>query len=795
MPTGDTAPAYPRQENRFENLSSTTKRRALMTRWLALTVLILLLSGTLAADTSIQTSWFLGPGVEGPVTEWGETFWTSDQVAHSVKGQVSLLAELSDPDAWTKHIIDADTRIDGHANILPANVDGDDWLELVSVLAGTPGEIVVYDRTGSGWTRSTIAPFGNKRLGTTWPYDMDLDGDIDIVASGSEGLVWLANDGGTFTKKNIDVSEGYLYARPGDVDNDSDVDIVVHDTIQDDMHGDLWLFRNDGTMTFSPEKIFSTTPYPNETWRINVGDLDGDGYLDIQTSGEPLRVFLNDGTGTFWLKFTFNDTAAVDGSWLNDFDRDGDLDIMGAHWGGAYYYPRPLFWFENDGSGMSFTYHAIGGDNGDYGDGGMAIDVNLDGLMDALGAYREAGWFEQLSGGGFVEHPFPGANLSWWGAHWIYGHNLEDGPCTGDVDIDVLVADYDTFLLWENHMVTFFKEGEVVSSILDAGEHAQWTTFGWDECMPAGCANEYYIRSEETVSEIKTAPWIGPLSSSGDSLKTYGVADGRYFQYMLVLKNVTAADDISPSIEEVWVTFDPRGCDPVEPWSVRTQGYWKRQCKPKPHEDICANVDSVRVFASLFESYTCDSICDLLNVDPPENDMCRKARRQFMALLLNIASGKLALCNCLEDGREVGDVVAEIDSILSNFSDHHSCEQAKTLADDINNGKGLVPCDSIARIAERRSSSAIVHTAAPNPFGRTTTLKVGLSVQAQLKLSIYDMTGRLVRVLLDEAVGAGAHAVEWDGLDRDGTEMPSGIYVYSIEAGAECVSGKLILVR
>jgi len=767
-----------------------------MARLMAVFFSVLLLGGSVLADTSVQTSWFLGPGVEGPVTEWEESFWVSESIAYSVESQLSLLAERSDPNAWTKHIIDADGRIDGHANILPADLDGDGWLELLSVLAGTPGEIVVYDRSGSGWTRTTVAPFNNPRLGTTWPFDMDLDGDMDIVASAQEGLVWLENDMGSFTKRSIDISQSYLYARPGDADNDTDIDIVVHDTIQDDMHGDLWLFRNDGAMGFSREKVFTTKPNaPNEIWRINVGDLDNDGYLDIQTSGEPIRVFLNDGTGKFWLKFTFNDTIHVDGSWLNDFDRDGDLDIMGAHWGYASYYPRPLFWFENDRSGISYTYHPIGGDNGDYGDGGMAIDVNLDGLMDALGAYHMAGWFEQLSGGGFVEHPFPGANLSLWGAHWVYGQNLEGGPCTGDVDIDVLVADYDTFLLWENHMVTFFKEGNLTSSILDAGETAEWILFGWDECKPRGCATEYYVRSGETVTEIKTAPWIGPLAASGDSLTGYGVADGRYFQYMLALQNLTAPDDISPSVDEIWVEYDVQECDPVEPWAVRTQGYWRRQCKDKPHEDICAYVDSVRVFASLFEDFDCDSVCDLMNVDPPENDMCRKARRQFMALLLNIASGKLALCNCLDDGREVGDVVAEIDSILSNFSDHASCEHAKTLADDINNGKGIIPCDSVSIAVGSPSSTFILHAATPNPFGGSTTLRFELSARAHVKMRVFDMMGRLVRVMMDETVEAGAYRTEWDGLDGNGNRMPNGIYVYAIETEDANSAGKLILLR
>jgi len=96
----------------------------------------------------------------------------------------------------------------------------------------------------------------------------------------------------------------------------------------------------------------------------------------------------------------------------------------------------------------------------------------------------------------------------------------------------------------------------------------------------------------------------------------------------------------------------PKGsCEPVEPWDPRTQGYWRRQCKRNPHEDICVFIDSVHILVDLFDSFDYDSVCDLMNVDPPKNDMCRKARRQFMALLLNVASGKLARSSPISSGK------------------------------------------------------------------------------------------------------------------------------------------------
>ena len=532
-----------------------------MGRLFVVCLVALFVSTAVYAETEVQRSWYLGPGVKGPVTEWGESFWMSDSIVYSVEGQISLLAASVDHNAWTKYVIDTDSRIDGHATILPADIDNDGYVDLVAILDNYPGMVVWYEYTSSGYVRHDAAQINSGRQGTTWPYDMDGDGDIDIVASASEGLVWLENDGGgTFNKKAIDLSKGYQYARPGDVDNDGDIDILVHDLSQDYMHGDLWLFRNDGTMSFTSEMVFDTNR--DLIWRINVGDLDGDGYLDIQTAGEPIMVFLNDGTGSFSLEYTFNGLVMIDGAWISDFDADGDQDIMGAHFGAASYYPRDLFWLENDGSGMAFTHHSIGGPNGDYGDGGMATDVDLDGRMDALGAYRRVAWFEQLSGGGYAEHPLPNGNVV--NSHWIYGENLDGGPCVGDVDVDILVSRYTQFLWWENNMVTFHRQGMLVSSILDAQTLALWHTFGWDDCEPDGCNNEYYVRSGRTVAELESSPWLGPITSPGDSLEDYGIEEGRYFQYRLVMENLTGEDDISPSIHEVEVTYQPLVLDIVE---------------------------------------------------------------------------------------------------------------------------------------------------------------------------------------------------------------------------------------
>jgi len=75
----------------------------------------------------------------------------------------------------------------------------------------------------------------------------------------------------------------------------------------------------------------------------------------------------------------------------------------------------------------------------------------------------------------------------------------------------------------------------------------------------------------------------------------------------------------------------------------------------------------------------------------------------------------------------------------------------------------------------------VLHQNYPNPFNPTTTISFDLPKDGFVTLKIYDVTGRLVRVLVQEQKLAGAHSVLWDGLDDAGQKVAAGVYLYRIE--------------
>ncbi|MBD3162903.1 MAG: hypothetical protein GF346_10860, partial [Candidatus Eisenbacteria bacterium] len=115
---------------------------------------------------------------------------------------------------------------------------------------------------------------------------------------------------------------------------------------------------------------------------------------------------------------------------------------------------------------------------------------------------------------------------------------------------------------------------------------------------------------------------------------------------------------------------------------------------------------------------------------------------------------------------------------------------------DRNNAELLPQADSPRGIADRSVEAEIVlptqfrlGEARPNPFNPRTLISFDLPRSVDVTLSIYDASGRVVRTLVDEAMPAGSHGVEWDGTDNAGRSVSTGVFFYQMSAG-EFVSQK-----
>ncbi len=65
----------------------------------------------------------------------------------------------------------------------------------------------------------------------------------------------------------------------------------------------------------------------------------------------------------------------------------------------------------------------------------------------------------------------------------------------------------------------------------------------------------------------------------------------------------------------------------------------------------------------------------------------------------------------------------------------------------------------------------------PNPFNAATRVSVSLPQSAEIRLALFDLTGREVKTLLSQSFSSGQYEIIWDGRNRDGNELRSGIYL------------------
>ena len=97
--------------------------------------------------------------------------------------------------------------------------------------------------------------------------------------------------------------------------------------------------------------------------------------------------------------------------------------------------------------------------------------------------------------------------------------------------------------------------------------------------------------------------------------------------------------------------------------------------------------------------------------------------------------------------------------------------------------------------AARAPPGSLAVSHAPNPFNASTVLRVDLPEPARVTLTVHNITGQVVAVVVDQDLPAGTHRREWDGRDQSGRAAASGLYLYRLIAGPRVRTGKLALIR
>lgn len=88
-----------------------------------------------------------------------------------------------------------------------------------------------------------------------------------------------------------------------------------------------------------------------------------------------------------------------------------------------------------------------------------------------------------------------------------------------------------------------------------------------------------------------------------------------------------------------------------------------------------------------------------------------------------------------------------------------------------------------------------VSDAYPNPFNPETSIRFDLPFASDVKVTVYNDQGQVIRTLADQMMGPGTFDVTWDGMDSQGRALSSGTYLYVIEAPNLRTTRKVTLLK
>jgi len=271
-----------------------------------------------------------------------------DIVALSSSGTVTWWENNGDPySMWQQYTIT--TNVPSAYSMYAGDFTGDGKADVVTSSAG--GYYNCYIRLyqsptkpkeSSSWPYNTIAS-GMQYLKNIWADDMDLDGDLDVLAVygayGSGAVVYYRNSrpsgnpmSGTWSSVNI--GGGMYYpedVKTIDITDDGYPDVVTTGSYY---YSSVRWFESPGSSGGWTGRILYSGSYD---WNLAVGDIGDDGYADIVfnrgSSSSPSSIYWYEEPEDYTQSWIAHSLGGYSGTWalgVNDLDNDGLAEIMSS---------------------------------------------------------------------------------------------------------------------------------------------------------------------------------------------------------------------------------------------------------------------------------------------------------------------------------------------------------------------------------------------------------------------------------------------------------------------------------
>ncbi len=626
------------------------------------------------------------------------------------------------------------------------------------------------------------------------PVDLDDDGDMDIVGSfvtseNSDQTFWYENDGNqnfTFHTINYVGCEDFHII---DFDLDGDLDLLAGTQFAND--SDVLWFENDGNQSFSTHLIQDNF---NGLKGVYAADIDGDNDMDalaVKLYDNNFYWWENDGEQNFTSHFLGVDChQGLDVSAV-DLDNDGDMDIVGAIW-------ALVVWFENEGA-QDFTIHEIPGDY--TANRIFPADLDDDGDMDIVVGNGESSVWLQNDG-----------NQNFNAIEYVDSDGCSRNICVVDLDRDgdndILGGDqWDPVQWFENDGNQNFTRYSISMELaaMASTRAADIDGDGDLDVVASGYNEGILLWLENVCTTLPPGPFslISPAYPDtvwdSDTTFLWHLAvnpDGESPSYNVWLANEADLEDATLVVEEIEdTTFTVTNLvdDEVYYWTVHatddnTVGTWANDTlsfstyfpETMGEFDLIAPEDGLNIYdVSAFPlNFTWEE-----STDPDPNDV--------LTYTLEISTDEGFTDPQLYTATEATEYSIS-DLEINEYwwrvkaSDLYGFEVYSTDTRSL-----IVTLDVDDILGNGVPSDFSIQSTYPNPFNSRTMVTIGLPVSSELRVSVYNISGREVLVLEDNVFTAGRHEFTFDA-----EGLSSGIYfINAFVPGQMNEMRKVVLIK